>query len=65
MRELEPSLQQFLGEFILKVRLVREKSARYCARWVRRFLARQTLDEPLADQVRTFCEELEQERWMC
>ena len=59
MRELEPSLQQF-GEFILKARLVRKKAARHCARWVRRFLARQTLDEPLADQVRTFCEELEQ-----
>ena len=33
MRELETSLQQF-GEFILKARLVREKAAPYCVRWV-------------------------------
>ena len=60
MRELEMSLQQF-GEFILKARLVREKAAPYCVRWVRRFLTRQALDGPLADQGRTFCEELERE----
>ena len=30
-------------------------------RWVRRFLTRQALDGPLADQVRTFCEELERD----
>ena len=39
MRELEASLQQF-GEFILKARLVKEKAAPYCVRWVRRFLTR-------------------------
>ena len=33
MRELETSLQQF-GEFILKARLVGEKAAPYCVRWV-------------------------------
>ena len=60
MRELETSLQQF-GEFILKTRVVREQAAPYCVRWVRRFLTRQALDGPLADQVRTFCEELERE----
>ena len=60
MRELETSLQQF-GEFILKAQLVREKAAPYCVRWVRRFLTRQALDGPLADQVRTFCEELERD----
>ena len=59
MRELETSLQQF-GEFILKARLVKEHAAPYCVRWVRRFLARPAADEPLADQVRRFCEELEQ-----
>ena len=60
MRELETSLQQF-GEFILKTRVVREQAAHYCVRWVRRFLTRQALDRPLADQVRTFCEELERD----
>ena len=54
------SLQQF-GEFILKAQLVREKAVPYCVRWVRRFLTRQALDGPLADQVRTFCEELERD----
>ena len=60
MRELEASLQQF-GEFVLKAQLVREKAAPYCVRWVRRFLTRQASDEPLADQVRRFCEELERD----
>jgi len=58
MRELEASLQQF-GEFVLKARLVEEKAAPYCVRWVRRFLTRPASDEPLADQVRRFCEDLE------
>ncbi len=58
MRELEASLQQF-GEFVLKAQLVRENAAPYCVRWVRRFLTRPASDEPLADQVRRFCEELE------
>ncbi len=63
MRELEASLQQF-GEFLLKARLVKEKAAPYCVRWVGRFLTRPASDEPLADQVRRFCEELEREgRW--
>jgi hypothetical protein len=63
LRELEVSLQQF-GEFILTARLVKEKAAPYCVRWVRRFLTRPASDEPLADQVRPFCEELECEgRW--
>ena len=58
MRELEASLQQF-GELLLKGRLVREKAAPHCVRWVRRFLMRPASDEPLADQVRRFCEDLE------
>ena len=58
MREQEPSLQEY-GEFLLKARLVKEKAAPYCVRWVRRFLARPAANEPLADQVRRFCEELE------
>ena len=63
MRELEASLQQF-GEFLLKARLVREKAAPYCVRWVRRFLTRPASDESVADQVRRFCEDLEREgRW--
>ena len=60
MRELETSLQQF-GDFILKAQLVKEKAAPYCVRWVRRFLMRPASDEPLADQVRRFCEELERD----
>jgi hypothetical protein len=60
MRELEASLQQF-GEFILTARLVKEKAAPYYVRWVRRFLTRPASDEPLADQVRTFCESLERD----
>lgn len=61
MRELENSLQQF-GEFILKAHLVKEEAAPYCVRWVRRFLTRPASDEPLADQVRRFCESLRRER---
>ena len=59
MRELESSLQSF-GEFLLKAQLVRPAAAPYFVRWVRRFLSRPASDEPLADQVRGFCEELEQ-----
>ncbi len=58
MRELEASLQQF-GEFLLKAQLIKEKAAPYCVRWVRRFLTRPASNEPLADQVRRFCEDLE------
>ena len=58
MRELETSLQGF-GEFILKAQLVKEKAAPYRVRWVRRFLTRPASNEPLADQVRRFREELE------
>jgi integron integrase len=61
MRELESSLQPF-GEFLLKAQLVKEKAAPYCVRWVRRFLSRPASDEPLADQVRRFCEDLERSR---
>ena len=60
MRELETSLQEF-GEFVLKAQLVKEKAAPYCVRWVRRFLTRPASDESLTDQVRRFCEELEQQ----
>jgi hypothetical protein len=60
MRELERSLQQF-GEFLLKARLVEEKAAPFCVRWVRRFLTRPASNQALADQVRQFCEELERE----
>ena len=38
---------------------MKEKSAPYCVRWVRRFLTRPASNEPLADQVRRFREELE------
>ena len=58
MRELESSLQQF-GEFLLKAQLVRPAAAPYFVRWVRRVLSRPASDEPLADQGRGFCEELE------
>jgi hypothetical protein len=58
MRELETSLQQF-GEFLLKARLVKERAAPHCVRWVRRFLTRPASNVPLADRVRQFCEELE------
>ena len=33
MREIEASLQQF-GEVLLRARLMREKAAPYCVRWV-------------------------------
>lgn len=59
MRELESSLQQF-GEFLLRARLVREEAAPHVVRWVRRFLSGPASNEPLADQTRRFCEELEQ-----
>ena len=58
MREIEASLQPF-GKFLLKARLVREKAAPHCVRWVRRFLTRPASDEPLAGQARRFCEDLE------
>ncbi len=58
MRELESSLQTF-GEFLLKAQVVRPTAAPYFVRWVRRFLSRPASNEPLADLVRGFCEELE------
>ncbi len=58
MRELESALQEF-GEFLLKAQLARPAAAPYFVRWVRRFLSRPASDEPLADQVRGFCEDLE------
>ena len=58
IREIESSLQPF-GELLLRGRLVRENAAPHCVRWVRRFLTRKASDEPLADQVRRFCEDLE------
>ena len=58
MREEEATLQQF-AEFLLKNQLVRPRAAPYCVRWVRRFLSREASDEPLVDQVRRFCEDLE------
>jgi len=58
MRETESVLQQF-GEFLLKRQLVRPIAAPYLVRWVRQFLSRQASDEPLADQVRHFCDVLE------
>ena len=53
MRELEASLQEY-AEFLVKARLVKEKAAPYCVRWVRSFLNRPASPEPLADQVRRF-----------
>ena len=50
---------QTFGEFLLKAQFVRPTAAPYFVRWVRRFLSRSASDEPLADQVRGFCEELE------
>ena len=47
------------GEFLLKTQLVRPPAAPYFVRWVRRFLARPASDEPIADQVRGFCEDVE------
>lgn len=58
MRELESSLQRF-AEFLLKARLVRANAAPFAVRFVRQFLTRTASDEPLADQVRRFCEDLE------
>jgi integron integrase len=58
MRELEASLQQF-GEFLLRARLVNQKAAPHCVRWVRRFLTRPASNEALADQALRFREELE------
>ena len=58
MRELESSLQEY-GEFLLRAQLARPAAAPYFVRWVRRFLARPASDEPLTDQVRGFCEDLE------
>jgi integron integrase len=58
MKELEASLQQF-GEYLLKARLVNEKAAPHCVRWVRRFLTRPASNEPLGDQARRFSDELE------
>lgn len=58
MREFEASLQQF-ADFLLKANLVTEKAAPCCVRWVRRFVSRPASNEPLADQVRRFCEELQ------
>lgn len=58
MRETESSLPQF-GEFLLKRELVRQSAAPYVVRWVRQFLSRQASDEPLADQVRHCCDDLE------
>jgi site-specific recombinase XerD len=65
MREMETSLQQF-GEFVLRARLVREGAAPHFVRWVRQFLARSASDGSLADQVRSFRDELERsgrEEW--
>ncbi len=58
MREIETLLQR-AGEFVLREQLVRERPAPYVVRWVRRFLDRPASNEPLSDQVRRFCEELE------
>lgn len=60
MRELEASLQQF-GKFLIKAPLDTEKAAPFCLCWVRRFLTRPASNEPLADQVQRFCEELEKQ----
>jgi len=60
MREMESSLQQF-AELLLKGRLVRPNTAPFVVRWVRQFLARPATDGSLADQVRSFCEDLERE----
>ncbi len=58
MRQGEASLQQF-GVFLFTARLVREKAAPHCVRWVRRFLMGEASEERLADQVRRCCENLE------
>jgi integron integrase len=51
-------LQSF-GEYLLKSQIVRPNAAPYFVRWVRRFLGRPASNEPLVDQVRRFCEDLE------
>ena len=56
--EFESSLQEF-GEFLPKGPVGTTDGGSYFVRWVRRFLSRPASDEPLADQVRGFCEELE------
>jgi hypothetical protein len=53
MRNLGASLQEF-GEFLLKAKLVREKSAPHVVRWVRRFLSAPASHGALADQARQF-----------
>lgn len=40
---------------------MKENAAPYCVRWVRRFLTRPAANEPLAVQVRHFCDDLERE----
>jgi len=60
MREREASLQEY-GEFLLKAQLVKEKAAPYCVRWVRAFLSRPASPDPLEDQVRRFCDDLERQ----
>lgn len=60
MRELEAALQQF-GEFLLKAQLVQPKAAPFCVRWVRHFLERPASTDPVGDQVRHFCEDLERD----
>ena len=59
MRDAESTLQQF-GEFLLTGQLVRPTAAPFFVRYVRLFLARPASDEPIMDQVRRFCEDLEQ-----
>lgn len=61
MRDAECTLQRF-GEFLLTRQLVRPKAAPFFVRYVRLFLARPASDEPIMDQVRRFCEDLEQTR---
>jgi len=51
MRNLGASLREF-GEFPLKAKLVREKSAPHVVRWVRRGLSAPASHGALADQVR-------------
>jgi len=50
MREAEASLQES-GEFVLRARLVKDRAAPHCVRWVRAFLARPASDGPLAEQA--------------
>jgi integron integrase len=54
-REVEASLQAF-GEFLLRSRLVQEKVAPYCVRWVRQFLNSPGGDGSLSERVRAYCE---------